>query len=232
VSVIDSARWLRRLAMGAVVMTAAAGCASLGAGPRGINHNDLISDLASQLEQSSTLTYSARYQLAGGAVATIVQAQQPLRSAYLYPGGRVTVTSDATTECSTDRKLFTCTLTAPPSPVSSPPATLFAGAGRQGMITPSEVLSLLNAAALDADADVQQHDTTIAGRHATCVDVQKIDNAPSARFNACITSEGVLGSFTGRVDGADLDIAMTRYQNTFEGDVFDPPPAAKDVDRR
>jgi hypothetical protein len=226
------ARWSRLLTAGAVVLVVVAGCSDLDDTGHGIARGDLVSDLATQLQHSAALTYSAVYQLSGGATATMVQAQQPPRSAYLYPGGMVAVTADATTECRSGGKSLTCTMTAPPSSTDRPPPTLFDGAGRQGMVTPALVLALLNAAALDADAVITQHDTTIAGRHATCVKVESVDDAAASRFTACITTEGVLGSFTGMLDGALVDLAMTRYQETIDGGVFDPPSAAKIIDRR
>lgn len=224
--------WSRIVTASAVLLTLVAGCGDLGDTGQQLTRGDLVNDLASQLSRSSTLTYSASYRLAGGANAMIVQAQRPTRSAYLYPGGKVTVTADATTECRTGAKQPTCTVTPPPTPASRPPTTLFDGAGRQGMVIPDAVLSLLTAAALDNDAAVSQHDTTIAGRHATCVRVDNVDNAEASRFDACITTEGVLGSFAGTLSGESVDIVMTRFEETIRGDAFDPPSTAKLIDRR
>ncbi|HEX8344211.1 MAG TPA: hypothetical protein VF657_05640 [Actinoplanes sp.] len=217
--------------VGVVLFGSAAGCADPDDAGQGVTRDDLVTDLAVQLSRSTSLTYSATYQLAGGATATVVQAQQPARSALLYPGGRVTVTADATTECRTAGKGLTCTMM-PPASAGPAPATLFTDAGRHGMVNPTAVLNLLNAAALDTDASVAQHDTTIAGRHATCVKVGDATDAPASRFQACITDEGVLGSFTGVVDGEDVDVAMTAFESTVDGAVFDPPPTATVIDRR
>jgi hypothetical protein len=224
------ARWSRLLAAGAVVLVVAGGCSDQTG--QGIARGDLVTDLATQLERSAALTYSAVYQLSGGATATMVQAQQPPRSAYLYPGGMVATTADAATECHRNGKILTCTMTTPPSSTGRPPATLLDGAGRHAMVTPAVVLTLLNAAALDTDAEINQHDTTIAGRHATCVEVRNVDDAAASSFTACITTEGVLGSFTGTVAGAPVDVAMTHYAETVDGGVFDPPATAKIIDRR
>ncbi len=226
------ARPVRLLAAATVVLAVAGGCSGAGDGGSGLQHSDAITDLAARLERSAALTYSADYQLPGGATAKIAQAQTPPRSALLYPGGMVAVTADATTRCRTGAKKLTCTLTDPPAATSRPAAAVFDGAERGGMVTPPVVLNLLNAAALDADAVVEQHDTTIAGRHATCVAVRNVDDASASRFDACVTTEGVLGSFTGTVDGEPIDLAMTRLAETIDGYVFDPPPTAKVIDRR
>lgn len=209
-----------------------AGCSDLGGTGQQLTHGDLVSDLAAQLSRSAGLTYSASYRLAGGATATIVQAQRPTRSAYLYPGGKITVTAEATTECRTNAKPSTCTVNPPPTSATRPPVTVADGVGRQGMVLPDAVLALLSAAALDNDAAVTQHDTTIAGRHATCVQVENVDGAEASRFDACVTSEGVLGSFTGTVSGEPVDVAMTSFQETIDGAAFDPPTTAKLIDRR
>jgi hypothetical protein len=226
------AHWSRIITVSVVTLTLAAGCGDIDSTGQDITRGDLVTDLAGQLSRSSALTYSADYRLSGGATATIVQAQQPQRSAYLYPGGKVTVTADATTECRTAAKNLTCTMTAPPTPTSRPPATLFDSAGRQGMVTPTTVLGLLNATALDGDAEITQHDTTIAGRHATCVEVRDVDNAAASAYDACITNEGVLGTFAATIGDDAVDVAMTRYVEAVDGNIFDPPPAAKVIDRR
>jgi microcystin-dependent protein len=218
--------------LGAVLLGTATGCADVDDPGQGITRKDLVTDLAIQLGRSTSLTYSATYQLTGGATATVVQAQQPARSALLYAGGRVTVTAEATTECRTTTKGLACTMTAPPAPTSPPSATLFAAAGRHGVVSPTAVLNLLNAAALDADVPVAQRDTTIAGRHATCVEVGDAAAAPASHFRTCITNEGVLGSFTGLLEGEDVDVAMTAFENSADGSVFDPPPTATVTDRR
>ena len=71
-----------------------------------------------------------------------------------------------------------------------------------------------------------------AGRHATCVRVENVDNTPASRFDACITTEGVLGSFAGTLSGRPVDVALTRYRETVDGAAFAPPPAARLIDRR
>jgi hypothetical protein len=223
----------RLLLAGVVALAALVGCGDLEqAAAAGGARDDLAGDLAAQLSSSGSLTYSASYQLAGGRTATIVQAQNPARVAYVYPGGKVIVTSDSTTRCQEAAKILTCTMTAPPGPTSPEPATVFAGADRSGMVLPDTVLGLLNAASLDPDKTVKQHDTTIAGHHATCVELTGVGGAEASAFSTCITNEGVLGSFSGRLGGGDVDVAMIRYSDTVTADAFEPPPTAELVDRR
>ncbi len=222
----------RRLAPAVLVLCiATAGCSDLDEPGQGLTRNDLVADLAAQMTAATDLTYEANYQLAGGDEATVAQTRKPARTVYVYPGGKVTVTADATTECRT-AKTTTCVLTGPATPASPPPAAVFAGAGATGMVTPATVLALLNAAVLDNDVEVEQHDTTIAGRHATCVRLSGVDDAAARDFTTCITNEGVLGSFNGILDQTRVDVAMTHYSEQVEEAMFELPKSAKVVDRR
>ncbi|HEY3007154.1 MAG TPA: hypothetical protein VGJ63_03695 [Micromonosporaceae bacterium] len=208
------------------------GCDTLNNTQRVIGRADLVNDLATRMDRATALTYVAEYQLAGGKTATIAQAQQPPRAAYTYPGGRVTVTGDAIAECADAGSRITCTLTPPPTVAARPAASLFNDAGRHGLVAPSVVIGLLTAAALDADAVIQQHDTTVAGQHATCVTVERVENAPAANFDACVTADGVLGSFRGVVNGSAREITLTNYRESVDAHAFELPGGATIVDRR
>ena len=95
------------------------------------------------------------------------------------------------------------------------------------------VIGLLTSAALDPAAAITQTDSTIAGRHATCVEVRPGSTEEgTAPFQTCVTSDGVLGSFTGTVEGTRVDLALTRYRDSVESSVFELPADAKVVDRR
>ncbi|MEE6263361.1 hypothetical protein [Plantactinospora sonchi] len=222
-----------RVLTGAIITALTiSGCQTLDDAGRVIGRADLVNDLAARLDRSNELTYSADYQLPGGRTASISQSQDPLRAAYVYPGGKLTVTADATMECDTGGKKPTCTLTAPPAPNSKPAVTVYSEMNKRGLVTPPVVVGLLTAAALDPEAVIKQNDTTVAGRHATCVRVQGLSDAAASAFDACITSEGTLGSFTGTVDGADLEVTMSRYREAVETGVFEMPVGAGVVDRR
>ncbi|MDW5323272.1 hypothetical protein [Plantactinospora sp. KLBMP9567] len=223
---------LRVLAGAIISVLTVSGCQTLDDAGRVIGRADLVNDLAARLDRSNELTYSADYQLPGGRNASISQSQDPLRAAYTYPGGKLTVTADATTACDTSTKKPTCTLTPPPPANAKPSVTIFADMNKRGLVTPPVVVGLLTAAALDPDATIRQYDTTVAGRHATCVEVDQLSDAPAAGFDACITSEGALGSFTGTVDGTELEVALSRYRDAVESSAFELPAGAGLIDRR
>ncbi|MEH0970804.1 hypothetical protein V6U77_06655 [Micromonospora sp. CPCC 205546] len=219
---------LRMLAVSVIASLTVTGCQTLDDAGRAIGRADLVNDLAVRLDRALELTYSADYQLPGGQTATVAQAQDPVRSAYTWPGGKLTVTPEATARCETAAGRATCTLEAPPAPNAKPTVTMFAEAKQRGLITPPVVVGLLTTAALDPEAVIDQSDTTLAGHHATCVDVEQ----SAGDFTACVTTEGVLGSFTGQVDGRQVELALSRYRETVDGTVFDLPPDAGVVDRR
>lgn len=214
------------------VVLLTAGCEAIGDAGQAIGRADLVNDLATRLDRAHELTYSAEYTLPDNQTATISHAQRPARAAYDYPGGKIIVTPDATTACDLTTTPPTCTLTLPPSPSNRPAVAVFREAGAKGLVTPPVVVNLLTAAALDTKASVEQSDTTIAGRHATCVTVNDLSNAAAAHFNACITTDGALGSFTGVVDGVPIDLTMSSYVERVDDSVFEAPQDARIIDKR
>ncbi|MGC9666735.1 hypothetical protein ACNTMW_09280 [Planosporangium sp. 12N6] len=209
-----------------------AGCDSIGDAQQVIDRAHLVNDLASRLDHATELTYTAEYQLPGGQHATITQAQQPLRTAYSYPGGTFVTTPNATIDCRTDGGATTCTLTGPPSPSTEATTALLRALHDHGLMPPTMVVGLLTAASMSPDAVIRQQDTTLAGEHATCTSVTGVENAAATEFDACITSAGVLGSFKGVVDGKATDVSLIRYATTVTATAFDPPAGATIVDNR
>ncbi|MET8088929.1 hypothetical protein [Micromonospora sp. NPDC005220] len=219
---------LRMLAVSVIASLTVTGCQTFEDAGVAMGRSELVNDLAARLDRALELTYSADYQLPGGQRASIVQAQDPARSTYTYPGGQLTVTPEAITRCTTAGARPECTLIAPPTPGSKPTVTLFGEANRQGLVTPPVVVGLLTAAALDPQAVIKQSDTTVAGHHAACVAVE----SSSGDFTTCVTTEGVLGSFTGPVDGKPMELALSDYSTTVDENAFDPPAGAGVIDRR
>jgi len=220
--------WLAGVAATFCVVLGVSGCGSIGEAQQVVDRARLVNDLAGRLSQAGELTYLADYQLSGGGLATIAQAQHPLRAAYTYPGGKLMITPDATTTCTG----AACTLTGPPTPGADATTGLLAIVGPRGLVPPTAVVGLLTAASLSANAVISQHDTTIAGVHATCVDVSGVENAPASAFTACITSDGVLGSFHGTLTGTAMTVSLVRYRDTVSADAFDVPAGATVVDKR
>jgi len=232
----DRARRAVRLALAGALAAGVAGgtsgCVAVSATDPGTGRVQLVSALADRLERAGSLTYTAVYRLPQGVTATIAQAQNPARAAYGYPGGKLILTPTATSDCRTRDRVRTCTLTAPPAPGGDPAGAVVGAIAVQGLIAPAVVVGLLTAAALDGDALVTTHDTTLAGQNATCVDIQGAREAAAPEFEVCVTSEGVLASFAGTVAGAQVDIHLDRYDQTVAPDAFDLPSGATIVDHR
>jgi hypothetical protein len=205
-----------------------AGCGSIGDAQQVIDRARLVNDLASRLDHASELTYTADYQLPGGDHATIAQAQEPVRLAYTYSGGKYAITKEATIDCTGTN----CTLTAPPAPIANSQTDLQSRMVDHGLVPPTTVVGLLTAASLSSNAVIEQHDTTIAGEHATCVGVNGVENSEASQFDACITAAGVLGSFKGAIRGRPMEVALIRYVPSVAENAFDPPPDAKTIDQR
>jgi hypothetical protein len=203
-------------------VSAAAGCAATG--PHGGQRTHLVDSMANRLAHASELTYTADYRL-GDTDATLAQAQKPHQSSFRQPGRFLVVTPEATTDCR-GAGAAACTLSPPPSPGVDPTTALFGHLADGGLVTSPTVIGLLTAAALDPRATVEQRQATIAGRSATCVHATGIHDAPAAEFTACITVDGVLGSFSGTVAGRPTDLELVAYRDTVAPDAFALPPGA------
>jgi hypothetical protein len=207
------------------------GCGSIGDAQQVVDRARLVNDFAERLSHAGDLTYTAEYQLPDGATARIAQAQHPFRAAYTYPGGKFVITPERIADCRTGAAT-TCTLTAPPSAGTDPTTSLLGAVDQSGLVPPAVVVGLLTAASLSTNAVIKQHDTTVGGEHATCVEADGVENAAASAFTACLTVAGVLGSFSGTVDGTGVAISLTRYQDSVAEDAFDLPPGAQVVDER
>ena len=209
----------------------AAGCDTLSDVSQMGEPGNLAGDLATRLEAADHLTYTAVYQILGGGQASVAKAADPDRVAYTYPGGKLIISPTERTDCRTRGTGVSCTVTPVASPDPGPDPALFAELIKHGMVAPPVVVGLLNATALDRDAEVTQRDTTVAGQHATCVNVAGVDNASASTFEVCVTTDGVLGSFIGVVDGTRVELALTQYQGSVAEGAFDPPANATMIHR-
>ncbi|NUR74317.1 MAG: hypothetical protein HOU81_26200 [Hamadaea sp.] len=189
-----------------------------------IDRTDLVNDLAARLNQPPAADYTARYQLAGGTIATVTQSKEPRRTAYRWTDGALILTPQATTRCSGAPAV--CTMTA--APASATPQPDASELLKHGLVPAQKVSALLTAAALDLRSEIEQRDTTIAGRPASCVEVSGERNGKNYDIEACVTTDNVLGSFTGMVDGAPIEFAMTQYSPNAAPDAFatsEPSPS-------
>lgn len=219
---------LRVLAASVIASLSVTGCQALDDADVALGRADLVNDLAARMDRALERTWAAEYQLTGGGTASIAQTAKPLRSTYAWPGGKITVTQEAVTRCASTTARTSCTMSPPVLTAGKPSVIVYDEARKQGLVTPPAVIRLLTAAALEPQAVIKQTDTTLAGHHATCIDVTDAGE----RFTACVTTEGVLGSFTGTLDGRAAELTMSRYTETVEAGAFAVPAGAGVVDRR
>ncbi|WP_262287081.1 hypothetical protein [Micromonospora sp. MA102] len=219
---------LRVLAASALASLSVTGCQALDDTGVALGRADLVNDLTARMDRALEQTWAADYQLSGGRTASIAQTKEPLRSSYTWPDGKITVTQEAVTRCANTAGRTSCTVSPPVLTAGKPSVVVYGEVGKLGLVTPPAVIRLLTDAALDPEATIEQSDTTLAGHHATCVDVTRAGN----RFDACVTTEGVLGSFTGTLDGKPAEVTLSRYTDTVESAAFDVPAGAGVVDRR
>lgn len=196
-----------------------------GCDPAAPDQSGLITDLADRLAQSESMTFTAAYELADGEVATVSRAQNPKRLALDYPGGKLVVDDREATACGPASGGMLCTV----SPASTVSAQLLDAASAAGLPAPASVAELLVTAAFDPNVVVDLRDTTLVGRHATCVGVSGMTSAPP--FEICVTSDGVLGSFAGTVGGHPVRLTLTRFRTDVDATAFDPPAGATVIEQ-
>ncbi|MEU4558951.1 hypothetical protein AB0F72_11220 [Actinoplanes sp. NPDC023936] len=198
------------------------GCGGQGqAGASGMSDSALVREVASQLAGAGSPAYTATYRLAGGATARVVRSLAPDRIAYEFPGGRLISTPAAVTRCAAN----TCTATdASGAGVALPDGT--------GLVTDAQVVALLEAAAIDEHPEATQRDTTLAGRHATCLALAGVEAAEASSFDVCVTVEGTLASFRAVLDGDEVDVVLSEYTGEAEEGAFQIPAGARLIDRR
>ncbi|WFE63979.1 hypothetical protein [Micromonospora sp. WMMD714] len=219
---------LRVLAVPVIALLTVTGCQALDDAGRTLGRSDLVNDLAARLDESLAQTWTAEYRLPGDRTITIAQEKEPARSAYTWTAGKITVSEQAITRCETTAGRTACTVVPPVLMSGKAAVPLFTEARKVGLVTPPAVIGLLTEAALDPRAQVKQTDTTITGHHASCVEVRR----DAGDFDACVTSEGVLGSFTGTLDGRAVELTLDRYTDSVTPTAFDLPAGAGVTDRR
>jgi len=206
-----------------------AACLALGACSGGpIDRSRLIDDMLHQLGRGEQVVYFADYQLSGGSRGSVGQQADPKRTAYTFPGGKILVYRDQQTVCVTTAQPVKCQVKA----LSTTAPATYADATRQGFMTGPVLVDLLRVALLQASTSVKPHDATLAGQPASCLEISGLVEAAAAAFTACVTADGVLASFTGLVNGVNVDQALIQVSRKVTEEVFTLPTGAQVVDLR
>ncbi|HEX6681800.1 MAG TPA: hypothetical protein VF062_03355 [Candidatus Limnocylindrales bacterium] len=179
------------------------GCQVIDDATAPIDRDRLVEDMTKQLQRGSQVRYQAEYQLAGGQEALVAQQVTPSRTVYEYPGGLLIVGEDEQTTCDVSIAPVKCQISA-----KNGQLTAYAEATKKGLVTAPVVNDLLRVTTLQPSSTVKGHDTTIAGLQASCLEVLGLTETITGNFTACVTADGVLASFTGTVEGINVDQAL------------------------
>jgi len=203
-----------------VSIATATSCDTVAAANGATGNQEFVQEIATRLTAAYSMSYTAMYALAGGGTGTVAQLPATGQTAYTYPTGMLLVTSGKATLCTkaADR----------PATCESRPSVVATSAdlARAGLVRTDSVVSLLNASALDRNSVISEHDTTIAGTSATCVTVDSSADATD-QYEACVTADGLLGSFSGPINGASVDIMMINFRMSVSSDEFELPTASQ-----
>ncbi len=222
---------LRLLAALCLLGLGAGGCEAINDATGPIDRGKLIDDMTAQLDRGRQVYYHADYQLTGGNRASVGQQATPDRIVYGFPGGMILISGSEQTSCDTAARPARCEVNSIALAGNGLPGR-YAEATEHGLVVGPVVADLLRTAALQPAASVKPHDTTIAGQQASCLEISGLADAPSAAFTACVTAEGVLASFSGVIDGVNVDQALIQVSRRVEEEAFKLPVGADVVDLR
>jgi hypothetical protein len=200
-----------------VAVAGTAACTDLDqANAAGVADEGLISQTADRVAAADGLSWTATYRLAGGEAARVARAQKPSRIAYTFPSGLVIITPDTVTRCARATEKMDCTDGDRQDGEEGPPAST-------GLVAPAAILDMLEAAAIDPDLAVTPRETTIAGRHASCLKLTGVDQSAASNFEVCVTVEGTVAAFAGMVAGSPVEMTLTDYRAGIDETDFTVP---------
>ncbi len=185
-----------------------AGCTTAADAGSSFGDSELINDVAGRLAGASDNSYTATYALTDNSHVSVAHTHDPDSTTFQYRDTTVLITPNSTTSCTTLAK-STCTVT----PGDTGEAALAPAIDRLieagGMIRPETVVAILTRMSLNADAILSENDQAVAGTSETCVSITGVPAAD--RFTACVTTDGLLGAFSGTVDGVAIDIQLVQF---------------------
>src|SRR5262245_1541564 len=205
------------------------GCGVLSKAKNVVDNLSTLSDYADKIGRSEHLTFTADYKLSDGSTAQVVQ--KPPNSAFIGKDARFIVTQDLIWACSKQDNKMSCSKTENRSGANSPGADLSAASAiGAGFVTPEIAVAILIAASVSPDAKVEKSSKKIAGQNSSCIKVTNLkanasDPDELHDFTVCITDNGVLSEFSGRLtNGEDGSIVLTKFTTSADDSAFKPPP--------
>lgn len=209
-----------------------AGCGGGAGGADITGHSRLIDELAQQVDSADGRGYTAEYLLAGGEqVVTVAKQAEPEQVAFLFPGGRYVITKQFAMLC-TPAEAVDCVLTPAPRVTVTPGATVLSELDGEQFLSVQTVMGWLTEVGASSSANITSETRSIAGAHSTCVSVSGAGTARVSEFEACVTDSGLLGSFTGTVDGEPKSVVLKAVSGTVDPEAFVVPEGASILDER
>jgi hypothetical protein len=208
-------------ASGLCLITALAGCTTAADAGNSFGDSGLINDIANRLTSASGESYTATYALANDGTATLAHNHDANTTAFHYPSGMVVLTAGSVISCDIVGKRSTCTTTTAGTGANALPPAIDDAIEVGGMIRPESVIARLAQTAVNADAILAESDRTVAGTDETCVSITGI--AAANQFTACVTSDGLLGAFTGTVNGQTINMRLVDFTLTVDPASFNTP---------
>jgi hypothetical protein len=210
------------------------GCGVLSKAKNVVDNLSTISDYANKIQKADNLTFTADYKLSDGSTAQVVQ--KPPNSAYIGKDSRFIVTADSIYLCSTDQGKLSCTKSANTSGGTNGADLSGASSIGAGFVTPELAVAILIAASVSPNAHVDKSTQKIAGQNSSCIKVTNTKPDPNdpndlKNFTVCITDQGILSKFAGKLtSGDDASIELTKFSTSADDNAFKPPAGAEIID--
>lgn len=190
----------------------------------------IINPLVAALDRFQFAAYRADYTLADGTAAIVAHRAGPQRSVYIFSSGRYLVRTDFVAACTGPYRDTSCTLTAPISDVHAQvDVHAIRTASDDRYVPVQQAISMLTNAAQNTRTVLTTSHRTIAAHRTDCVSVR---GGPARPFTFCLTSRGVLASFTGHLHGQRLAVTLTAFTREPGQTSFRVPETAQVTDDR
>jgi hypothetical protein len=188
-----------------LVAAVVSGCTTAADAGSAFGDSQLVNEIANRLTNGAGESYTATYALAGQHRATLAHSTDADTTSYRFPDGIIVLAPGTATSCTAIGKASAC------STMSANPAqpAIDETLETDGMIRPEAVIAKLAQTSVNADAIIAESDRTVAGTDETCVSVTGVPAAD--QFTACVTNDGLLGAFTGSINGYAVDEQLVDF---------------------
>ncbi len=212
---------LGRVVAAVGLLAMVAGCNTAADAGRSFGSDELLNEVASRLSSAQSVSYTATFSVGGTTTASIAHRADPEQTVYHYPGGLLLLTPTTSTVCRI-AKSTSCQTTSAAARANPQAAKPDLAMQQVGFVRPETIVSLLTQTSLDPDALISEGDRTVGGTNATCVTITGV----AAPFTACVTTDGLLGSFAGTVGTKYVDISLDHFLLSVTPEAFALPSGA------